>query len=262
VPRTADPDHVAARRGMILDAAQELVLTRGYEQMSVQDILDRVGMSSGAFHHYFDSRRALLEALIDRIRTETEGPLLPIVHDPQLTALEKLRGFLETFGQLRTNARAVAAQLIHVWYTDDNAVVRLKVDEAELRQRTPLLAEIVRQGVEEGSFRAASPEGAGEVVLTLLHGMDNAAARLLLTLRDRSEARAAEELVASHSAYMEAVERVLGLAPHALPRLAAEEAVLWVQAVRRAGPDGASAPRRARPGRRPRGGGSPPPAEP
>ena len=62
--RTVKAEAVAAKRKEILDAAQRLVFTKGYEQMSVQDILDEIRISSGAFHHYFDSRRALLEALV------------------------------------------------------------------------------------------------------------------------------------------------------------------------------------------------------
>jgi len=53
----------AERRNEILDVAQKLVYTRGYEQMSIQDILDALGISKGAFYHYFDSKQALLEAL-------------------------------------------------------------------------------------------------------------------------------------------------------------------------------------------------------
>ena len=89
--RTVKPEAVAAKRREILDATQRLVLTKGYEQMSIQDVLDEVGMSSGAFHHYFDSRGALLAGLIEQIQQETEKPLIPIIHDPHLTAIEKLK---------------------------------------------------------------------------------------------------------------------------------------------------------------------------
>jgi len=58
--RTVNPEAVAAKRREILNAAGRLVLSKGYEQMSIQDILNEVQMSSGAFHHYFDSRGALL----------------------------------------------------------------------------------------------------------------------------------------------------------------------------------------------------------
>jgi len=82
--RLTKPAEFAAKRTAILAAAQRLVFTKGYEQMSVQDILDDLQISGGAFHHYFDSRGALLDALIERIERESAKPLLPIIHDPHL----------------------------------------------------------------------------------------------------------------------------------------------------------------------------------
>ena len=64
-----------------------------------------------------------------------------------------------------------------VWYTDDNAIVRQKVDEAVREQRAPLLNEIVRQGIREGAFTIAYPDQAGDVILSLLQGMGNAHAK-------------------------------------------------------------------------------------
>ena len=57
------PTAHAVRRDEFVDAAQRLIQSPGYEQMSVQDVLDELGASKGAFYHYFDSKEALLEAV-------------------------------------------------------------------------------------------------------------------------------------------------------------------------------------------------------
>jgi AcrR family transcriptional regulator len=44
--------------------------------MSIQDILRELGMSNGAFFHYFDSKAAVLEALIKRWMTQNSGFLI------------------------------------------------------------------------------------------------------------------------------------------------------------------------------------------
>ena len=62
----------AVKRNEILDVAQRLVYTKGYEQMTIQDILDGLPISKGAFYHYFDSKQALLEALIERMLKEAD----------------------------------------------------------------------------------------------------------------------------------------------------------------------------------------------
>ena len=65
--RTLDPVAHAVRRDAFVDAAQRLIQAKGYEQLSIQEVLDEVGASKGAFYHYFDSKAALLEAVVERM---------------------------------------------------------------------------------------------------------------------------------------------------------------------------------------------------
>jgi AcrR family transcriptional regulator len=223
--RTVKPEEFAAKRREILNATQRLVLTKGYEQMSIQDVLDEVQISSGAFHHYFDSRRALLEAFIEHIKQESEKPLLPIIHHPNLSAIEKLQGFFDTLDRLRIARKADVVKLVRVWYSDDNAIIR--------EQRKPLLTEIAHQGIQEGSFTTAYPDQAGEVILSLLQGMGNTHARLLLSLEQGSDdERCIEQIIATHAASMDAIERVLGAPPHSFYRADAGAVNIWVAAMR------------------------------
>src|SRR5579872_4074269 len=55
IPRTVNPMLHTVRREAFVDVAQHLIQTRGYEAMSIQDVLDAVGASRGAFYYYFDS---------------------------------------------------------------------------------------------------------------------------------------------------------------------------------------------------------------
>lgn len=231
--RTVNKVEHTAKRNEILDAAQRLVYTKGYERMTIQDILGDLGMSSGAFYHYFDSKPAVLEAFIERIKEEAEKPLLPIINDPHLSAIEKLQGFFDTLDRLRIAHKADVVKLGRVWYTDDNAIVRQKVDEAVIKQRAPLLTAIVRQGVQEGSFTTAYPEQAGEVILALLQGMGNTHAKLMLSIaQERDEMRFVDSIVMTHAAYMDAIERVIGVLPNSLYRTDAEAVQVWVAALR------------------------------
>lgn len=229
--RTVNKAEYTAKRNQILDTAQRLVYTKGYERMTLQDILAELQISSGAFYHYFDSKPAVLEAFIERIRQETEKPLLPIIHDPQLSAIEKFQGFFDTLDRLRIAHKADVVTLGHIWYTDDNAIVRQKVDEAVREQRAPLLNEIVRQGIREGAFTIADPDQAGDIILSLLQGMGNAHAKLLLSCDQAPDAqRSIATIVAIHAAYMDAIERVLSVPLHSFYRVDAEAVNVWVAA--------------------------------
>ena len=71
----------AVRRNEILDVAQRLVYTKGYEQMAIQDILDALSIAKGTFYHYFVSKQALLEALIKRMIDEAELLANPLIQN-------------------------------------------------------------------------------------------------------------------------------------------------------------------------------------
>ena len=49
-------------------------MSRGYDRFSIQDILDATGASKGAFYHYFDSKDALLDAIVDRMADQATAP--------------------------------------------------------------------------------------------------------------------------------------------------------------------------------------------
>ncbi|SHE40700.1 transcriptional regulator, TetR family [Seinonella peptonophila] len=221
------------KRNEILDAAQRFIYTKGYERMTIGDILADLQISSGAFYHYFDSKPAVLEGLIERIKEEVETPLLPILHDPHLSALEKLQGFFNTLDNLRIARKTDVVKLGHVWYADSNAIVRQKVEEAVLKQRVPLLNVIIQQGIQEGIFTSPYPDQIGEAILFLLQGMGTTHAKLLLSLaQEQDEQRCIERIISIHAAYMDAIERVLGAPLNSLYRISADMVEVWVKVIK------------------------------
>lgn len=238
--RTVKAEEFASKRREILNATQRLVLTKGYEQMSIQDILNEVQISSGAFHHYFASRGALLDAFIEHIKQQSGEPLLQIVQDAQLSAITKFQGFFDTLDRLRIAHKAEVISIGRVWYSDDNALIRQKVDESVIEMRAPLLNKIVHQGIQEGVFTTTYPDQTGEVIMSLLQGMGNTHARLLLSFEQRRDdafdATQIDKIVATHEAYMDAIERVLGVPAHTFYRATHEAVKFWVDALRESDP--------------------------
>jgi AcrR family transcriptional regulator len=198
----------AVRRNEIIDAAQHLVYTKGYEQMTVQDILDALHISKGAFYHYFDSKGALLEALIERMKEEAEPVVLPIVDDPALPVIEKLQRFFDVSARWKTARKDYLLALLPVWYADENAIVRQKVEADLLKWAAPLLARIIRQGIDERIFTAPFPDQASEIVLSIVVNLGDAFAELLLS--PETTMGDLQRVVSTVAAYNDALERLLG----------------------------------------------------
>src|SRR5262245_27659100 len=90
MPRTVNPASYTVRRDAFIDTAQRLIQAKGYEQMSIQDVLDELDVSRGAFYHHFESKAALLAAVVERMVVAATAALGPMLADSHLSALEKL----------------------------------------------------------------------------------------------------------------------------------------------------------------------------
>jgi AcrR family transcriptional regulator len=227
--RTVNAVEQAARRDAILDAAQRLILSNGYERLTVQDILQDLQISKGAFYHYFDSKPAVVEALTQRLVDDSARALARIAEEPQLTATEKLQRFFGEIIQWKSERQNLMVAMLPVWYAPDNLAFRLLVDRATAKRLAPLLSVIVRQGVDENQFATAYPEQAGAIIVAVVHALQDAIAAQLLT-----RAAKVKDVVATHSAHIEAIERYLGVPAGTLYRADARAVKSWIAALRRA----------------------------
>ncbi|MGO9156685.1 TetR/AcrR family transcriptional regulator [Mycobacterium sp.] len=233
--RTVNVAERAARRDAILDAAQRLVLSEGYERLTVQDLLDDLQISKGAFYHYFDSKPAVIEALTERLVSESVEVLAPIVANPKLGASSKLKRFFAEIIRWKSLRQDLFVAMLPVWYGPDNIVFRLQVDRAVAKRLAPLLTEIVRQGVNEHRFVTAYPEQAGAIIVVLVQALQDALAHQLMAVAFGSPgAPHAKEIAATYGAHIEVIERYLGVPSGTLYRADSRVVNSWIDALRRA----------------------------
>ena len=227
--RTVNVVEQAARRDAILDAAQRLILSNGYERLTVQDILEDLQISKGAFYHYFDSKPAVVEALTERLVDDSERALAQIAEEPELGATAKLQRFFGEIVRWKSERQNLMVAMLPVWYAPDNISFRLLVDRATAARLAPLLSAIVRQGVDEHQFATAYPEHAGSIIVAVVQALQDAIAQQLLTGTAK-----AKGVVATHGAHIEAIERYLGVPAGTLYRAGARAVNSWIAALRRA----------------------------
>lgn len=213
------------RRNEILDAAQRLIYSKGYERMTIQDILDDLQIAKGLFYYYFESKQAMLVALTDRLMQTIAQLVEPIVSDPDLPALEKLQRFFATIIQAETEQKTFLLTLMPVWYMDENAIVREKMRMTMMKYDAPLLTTIIHQGIQEGVMQTDYPDQVGDMVLLLFQGLKDTLAQLLLLGEiEQSNLRPTEYIIA---AYADALEHILGISAHSLNLVDTQTLKAW-----------------------------------
>jgi len=214
-------DEHAARRREILRAAVELMREKGYERMTIEDVLARTGMSKGALYHYFRSKYALLEGVVMAIGQEGLDELQKVVDDPQLAAIDKLHAYFRAEASLKAENVTAVSTVMRLYRDENNALLRQKLTAESMRTTVPMLETIVRQGCAEGVFDTGYPHEAA-VIIT---GMAMQLADAFVDAIDADGGVGADvsgpRIQRVLAAYFQAFERVLGAPPDSLASWAA-----------------------------------------
>ena len=207
--RTVKEEEYNAKRNEILDEALRLVYSKGYKQMTIQDILDGLHISRGALYHYFDSKQAMLEALVERMGAAATEAFMPILQDPNLTAIQKFKRFFEASAQWKNAGKMLIISSLHVWYSDENAFLRQKMVSASLKGTPLILEPMIRQGIEEKVFTTRYPAQVAIFITGLALNLTDAIVGLIFA--PKVDQTTIQELDTIMDAYIDTVERSWGL---------------------------------------------------
>lgn len=150
----------------ILDVAEELFMTRGYERTTMADIVDGLGgLTKGAVYHHFKSKEDIFEAVFERANRPVIERIERIMDDRSLTGHQKLLALdaassdgpsAEMWRAMRLSADPVRhARILAREYAD--------VIETAHRYIEP----VIREGIADGSIACAHPREAAEAMMLL-----------------------------------------------------------------------------------------------
>jgi AcrR family transcriptional regulator len=189
--------------------AQRFVQTKGFDAMSIQDVLDELDASKGAFYHYFNSKQALLEAVVERFADAALATLAPVLADADLPALRKLERIFAGIGSFKAQRKGFVLAIIEVWNSDGNAIVREKLRRLTVNRMVPLLSLVIEQGTKEGTFAAPSPGETAMVLTSLMQGFQEQASDLFVARQ--AGTIGFDSVQRAVAANTEAFERILGI---------------------------------------------------
>ena len=207
--RTLNPEAHARRRQAFLDVAACVIERKGYEGMTIQDVLNGMQTSKGAFYHYFESKEALLLGLVEQLAEVSLARVEAGMRDPDRTASEKLRRMFVEEGQRKLEQKGLVLALIKPLYAEDNAVIRQRVESRVRGRMGELLGRVVAQGVDEGIFTTPYPDEVGRQLFALLRDFQDCLMELWLEMRTAAFDRMRIERAVA--AYDEALARLLGV---------------------------------------------------
>lgn len=135
-------------RKEILDAAQQLFISKGYGETSVSDIMEMAGGAKGMFYRFFQSKEEVMHALGNRMFFEN-NPFEAVKGRDDLNGLQKIRALL-AINQSDAQRNQINMQAVPI--LKDPHILAAAIRENR-RVLTPLWLELLEEGKKDGSIK-------------------------------------------------------------------------------------------------------------
>jgi len=158
-----DPDQKTKQ--YILETAMRLFFEKGLENVNIEDVVKEVGVTRGAFYHYFKSREELIASVMYK-SFECDNPYLLADKQEGLNALEKLRfaaklslrSRLDISGSMRAQMKELA----------NNPVVFKNEMIFQVNVMATYMEKLLIEGNKDGSMNVVFPKQASQTITFLV----------------------------------------------------------------------------------------------
>lgn len=194
-----------ARRNEILDVAEELFGQKGFDGTSTNDILAKVGIARGTLYYHFKSKEDIMDALIERYNVRLLGAAQKVAANQNIPVVDRI---IHVVRALHISGGNSSEMMEHI-HKPQNALMHQKIQTVIINNVTPILTEIIREGIEQGLFHTPFPYECMEMVMVYAN-----------TIFDHDLADLSHEKLATRiQAFIFNLERLLGAESGSLMQL-------------------------------------------
>ncbi|MCI9464277.1 MAG: TetR/AcrR family transcriptional regulator [Lachnospiraceae bacterium] len=134
------------RRNEILDVAERLFSTKGFDNTSTNDILNEIGIARGTLYYHFQSKEDILDAMTDRMVGQMFVKAKELAAQKNIPVLQRLTIMIKALNV----SGDWGDQLMEQIHKPQNALMHQKIQEKLLAEMNPLLTGLIEEGIAQG----------------------------------------------------------------------------------------------------------------
>ena len=150
------------RKNEILDVADDLFGKKGFDGTSTNDILQEVGIARGTLYHHFKSKEEIMDALMERYSERLLGAAQEVAADKTIPLVDRI---IRVVMSMNLSSGSSEEIMEHI-HRPQNALMHQKIQKIIINGLTPILTEIICEGIEQGVFKTPYPYECMEMVVT------------------------------------------------------------------------------------------------
>lgn len=148
------------RKNEILDVAERLFGTKGFDSTSTSDILNEIGIARGTLYYHFKSKEEILDAMISRVMNRLVKRAEAIAAQKSVPVLQRLTMMMLS---LNVSDGNFEQELLKQMHKPQNALMHQKMEKSLLSGINPIITGLIREGMAQGICQTDYPEEAAEM---------------------------------------------------------------------------------------------------
>ncbi len=159
------------RRVQILEAALAVFTENGIDHARMEDIAHEAGLSKGTLYLYFESKEALLFAMLEYLFDEYFQTAQEVMPEDEGSVAQRLYGLADAFVSYSQEFSDIwpLSYEIYAWALREKAVRERVREYFDVSQE--MVSAMIREGIERGEFRPVDPEETALQIIALNEGL-------------------------------------------------------------------------------------------
>lgn len=155
------------RKKELLNIAYNMFITKGYENTSVDEIIEKAQIAKGTYYYYFQSKEQMLEEVIDMM-IDNETKMAEQIIRTNISVPEKIVGILTSMKPTEEEQ-----PIKNTLFQEENVLMHHKIRKKLIDTLTPLLSKVIKEGVDEGIFECDNIPERVKMLLIISDGIFN-----------------------------------------------------------------------------------------
>ncbi len=153
------------KKDLILDSTEKLMSVMPDSEITINMIAKNAGIGKGSVYYYFQSKDEILDAVIERCYKRALHEYFSDIN-VHSTAIEKIRCLFQSI--IKKEFHDNQQNLMLTLHLHDDLMLHHKMKLVALEEVSPVLTDLLYQGIEEGTIITDTPEESAEMIVAVI----------------------------------------------------------------------------------------------
>ena len=155
----------AEKKKLILDTAEQLMCIMPDKDITVNIIAQNAGIGKGSIYYYFESKDEIINAVIERTYKKALHEYFSVI-DSDTSAIDKIKHLFQSI--IKPEFKDSRKNMIRTLNLHEDAHLHNRMKLVAINEVSPVLADLFKQGIREGTIHTDTPEESAEMLVSVI----------------------------------------------------------------------------------------------